>query len=746
MAKQKNINDNVHGLIRITHIESRIMSQEIFNRLHNVYQNSVAYLTWPSNRNQRFEHSIGTMKLAGDMFFHSIENAESDVLNDFLTGISEEILTILEGLKGKALEGVVGKERAAVLIEAVREAWRERRSFFGNEQSVEEGEVCPLPIYDSFLIPSNIEKQHRSTCYLVAEAVRVAGMLHDIGHPPFSHAVEKSLVDLYNEVQSSAYNKRKRAFKEALGGLYDKARMNDSSDSSEGKKTSDSAMRHAEKKEHDRKLLHEVIGDNLTALLFAQVVDDVLGDRLDRQQPLLALEFYVIGEMVKKIFGEKGGLFRCLHQIIDSTVDADRLDFVKRDSLSSGFGIGAVPYSQIIDSMKLVKRKDDEFVFAFSLKSSTSIATFLRQRYQNYDTIVFHHHVVKTEELLRQVVMTLGKKYLEEALVREKDRGEDLSATKGGRLPDDISGLWEPFVVGDTYGQKHQVRLFGQWNDAWFVSMLTGEYIARNRKALEESKEDAHNNLLLVQLASLLYGRRGYVSLIKRYEHIKVINDAFLEAAKNNIGELDLSRPQIENKNEDKSKGNKKIEASPAESLFEELLLGIKEGDSSNHEFAEEPNPSQILSILSRDYTGFLTEEKAAPSSFVGLVRQIVEEYMKEHFQSKRRGVSQKEDINRVLVVSRKLDSGISKEMYLYDPDYPSKDGDSLSFDEYSNIRTSIAIEERMRPQFFIFVYFSEDEEEGAIKAAKSDMLQYLGKKLFQWFLERYKSFLAQVC
>ena len=72
--KHHNINDNVHGLIRATDLETKIMGSSLFNRLHHVYQNSGAYLTWPTLRNQRFEHSLGTMKLSGDIFYHAVEN------------------------------------------------------------------------------------------------------------------------------------------------------------------------------------------------------------------------------------------------------------------------------------------------------------------------------------------------------------------------------------------------------------------------------------------------------------------------------------------------------------------------------------------------------------------------------------------------------------------------------------------------------------------------------------------------
>lgn len=62
MKKGIYLNDSIHGLIPLSEYEKRIISSVGFNRLHDVYQNSTVYLTFPTNRTKRFEHSIGTMK------------------------------------------------------------------------------------------------------------------------------------------------------------------------------------------------------------------------------------------------------------------------------------------------------------------------------------------------------------------------------------------------------------------------------------------------------------------------------------------------------------------------------------------------------------------------------------------------------------------------------------------------------------------------------------------------------------
>lgn len=61
MAKGIYISDSIHGLTQLSGYEKKIIASVGFNRLHDVYQNSTVYLTYPSNRTKRFEHSIGTM-------------------------------------------------------------------------------------------------------------------------------------------------------------------------------------------------------------------------------------------------------------------------------------------------------------------------------------------------------------------------------------------------------------------------------------------------------------------------------------------------------------------------------------------------------------------------------------------------------------------------------------------------------------------------------------------------------------
>jgi HD superfamily phosphohydrolase len=59
------ISDPVHGYFYLSSVEKDIIDSREFQRLRRIRQLSSAYLTYPSAQHTRFEHSLGTMHLAG---------------------------------------------------------------------------------------------------------------------------------------------------------------------------------------------------------------------------------------------------------------------------------------------------------------------------------------------------------------------------------------------------------------------------------------------------------------------------------------------------------------------------------------------------------------------------------------------------------------------------------------------------------------------------------------------------------
>ncbi|NGX40037.1 MAG: Deoxyguanosinetriphosphate triphosphohydrolase-like protein [Chlamydiae bacterium] len=60
--------DALHGFIHFNEIEAALIDSEPFQRLRYIHQLGITYLVYPGGTHTRFEHSLGTMHLAGEIF------------------------------------------------------------------------------------------------------------------------------------------------------------------------------------------------------------------------------------------------------------------------------------------------------------------------------------------------------------------------------------------------------------------------------------------------------------------------------------------------------------------------------------------------------------------------------------------------------------------------------------------------------------------------------------------------------
>ncbi|MBS0629123.1 MAG: HD domain-containing protein [Verrucomicrobia bacterium] len=62
------IYDSVHGFIHFNDLESALIDTEVFQRLHYIHQLGISYMIYPGATHTRFEHSLGTMHIATQIF------------------------------------------------------------------------------------------------------------------------------------------------------------------------------------------------------------------------------------------------------------------------------------------------------------------------------------------------------------------------------------------------------------------------------------------------------------------------------------------------------------------------------------------------------------------------------------------------------------------------------------------------------------------------------------------------------
>mgnify|MGYP004731956047 FL=1 len=581
MKKGIYLNDTIHGLIPLSEYEKRIISSIGFNRLHDVYQNSTVYLTFPTNRTKRFEHSIGTMKLCSDMFYYSVLNSSETTLNTLYEIFEQELVSIISKIakNSQFCEQMLG--------------------------GMTPSNIPPIEL-DKFrysLIPNNVPAEYQVIHLILIQSIRAAALLHDIGHPPFSHIVEFALKAVYeeNKNQNPSQNNSLNEFTKVMSKYFE-----------------------------DNKKLHEQMGDEISDSILRGIICPISDEDERYNENLFEV---LILESVKRIFSECGN-FKYLHRIIDSSLDGDRLDYVTRDSINSGMNSGTIDYKRIINDMQIII-DESKIYFCFPLKAVNSIEDFIKRRYNIYKDIIYHHRVIKTDYLLEYTVRDLVKKYL-------KEIPTDTTTSNKMVIPFDISGLW--FPLGEATSTEKSNAL-SQWNDSWLMTILKQIFYTdyyRNTKIKSNDSE----YILSQRLSELLRNTKCYYSLIKRSENFKIIDDSVKEILSDNresIEQLVAKINEMSNKKATKTPPGGATLDIKATLDFIEQILGNAPGIPKGF----------ILAYISKHYKAIQLD------SFENFIKEIVEEETEKIFTNVK--------VYDKITVFKNISIGLDNPIYFYD-------------------------------------------------------------------------------
>lgn len=311
-----------------------------------------------------------------------------------------------------------------------------------------------------FTIPTK-SKSQRVVYTILLQAIRIVGLLHDVGHLPFSHQVENALKKVYRNIEKKeVLLPKEEEFKKIYETITNNAKL----------------------------VLHEAIGKKLLVLLFENELSELMKKDEDKEFIKL-LQILAINILEEKVYN--GFDFKVLHNYIDGTVDADRLDYINRDMLASGYITGPSDHIRITKQTILVK-KENKYHLSFFDMAQIDIEHMLDMRFNLYKKIIYNHGIAKTDTVLENVVQYLSDKYFQ----------KEEEPTK---LSDSISMLWKFFEEKDIEKKLDTISLL---DENWLISLFKNEYFDIKNKEMRTKEDKKYIHCF----EEVLFGKRKFTS------------------------------------------------------------------------------------------------------------------------------------------------------------------------------------------------------------------------------------------
>ncbi|AST93586.1 hypothetical protein BC6307_21100 [Sutcliffiella cohnii] len=298
----KSVLDPIHGLIKMTEEEMEIISHPLFNRLRRIKQNTFLYYVFPSANHTRFEHSIGVMHLASEMFLSAIRNGDI----------------------------VKNKQRKYNIKE------------------------------DSNIVDSKyLQESEFVNAYL---NLRIAALLHDIGHGPMSHLFDK-FAPKSNDFLEMVKNDQSIKFCNEFAAALDKIIKNSNNDQVE----------------------HEYVSYYFTVKILLD-----LGFSEERIKTILTIMNENLN--LKQININGHSLTPFLNQIVaGAPLDCDRMDYLLRDSYFTGVRYGKYDLNRLLKSLLgYIDNETNKIRLGIKNSGLPAIENFLQARYELYIQVYFH--------------------------------------------------------------------------------------------------------------------------------------------------------------------------------------------------------------------------------------------------------------------------------------------------------------------------------------------------------------------
>lgn len=302
----REIRDPIYGYIHITKFENDIIDTRIFQRLERILQMPTAHMAYPSGKYSRKTHSLGVM--------HLVHKAMLHIFYLHSPGIQKRISPLLFG-----------------------------RSVVIKEEKDKHVDKLDQNIGSDWWDQKDLES--------IIQYARIAALLHDVGHAPFSHTFE--------EVSSSLFN--------------------------EG---------HVTKKFNHEEAGIEIIEGNWK--------------KPKKWKELGIKDPFIPGEIVE-LLKKEGNSPPFMRELISGPFDCDKLDYMMRDAYHLGTPeYGNIDCERIIDGIRIKESK-----LCISSSSIHALMNSFRAIQSMY-TAIYYHRTARIFDFMIQDALSLVPDLVEE--------------------------------------------------------------------------------------------------------------------------------------------------------------------------------------------------------------------------------------------------------------------------------------------------------------------------------------------
>jgi len=468
--------DVVHTAIPYSGLENYILNTPLLIRLQRVSQNSLVYLTFATNKVKRFEHSLGVMHLAGMLFQSAVSNTKDEVLNEMLSLFEKELNDWINNREVKIAKKHIYSDK-----------------FFDDEDTnykITDKKAPFVALYNAHT-PPHIPQKWGMLYVSLYQGVRIAGLLHDVGHLPYSHTLEEVLKIIKSKWEKDS---PKNSIQEEYLDIIDSYNKN----------------------KFDK--LHEAITMKLFPIIeiecmrliknkFTELPENEMPSKQKNEYLLLCLYSFEIARRILSVDdNSESVIYNVLHRIISGTFDADRLDYVSRDLFCSGVSKDVINYERMFMFLSFNKNQDenldiinaDPYPLTIASKTVGDMEEFLRKRWKSYRDINYHHSVHRNELLMRSILINSA----EEALKESGDHKKGRKKNEKNDLPDNfLDGIL--FVLKKLKEEVNEGKIadaFLRLDDSWLDTLI---------------KKSTNRNGMVDELA---FGRKNYQTIIKRFD------------------------------------------------------------------------------------------------------------------------------------------------------------------------------------------------------------------------------------